>query len=91
MTKARFNHPIYGKIQRITKRIARKLYDEGKDIIIAACNLNPESPYCIGSCIAKELDGEIIPFDKAVNFYEVHNCDRYSGYYASFYVKEDDE
>ena len=90
MTKARFNHPIYGRIQRITKRIARKLYDEGKDIIIAANKLNPESPYGIGSCINKELDGE--NFDKVVGLYEVYNCnDYYTGYYASFYVKEDDE
>lgn len=91
MTKARFNSPIYGKIQRITKRIARKMYDEGKDIIIAANKLNPESPFGVGCYITKELDGEIIPFDKAVNYYEIYNCNNETGYYASFYVKEDDE
>lgn len=89
MTKARFNHPIYGKIQRITKRIARKMYDDGKDIIIAAHKLNPESPFGVGCRISKDVDGEM--FDKVVAYYEVYNCDRYSGYYAAFYIKEDDE
>ena len=91
MEKTRFNHPIYGRIQRITKRVARKMYDDGMDIIIAAHKLNPESPFCVGCYITKELDGEIIPFDKAVNYYEIYNCNSETGYYAAFYIKEVNE
>ena len=79
-----FNHPIYGKIQRINKKEARKMYNHGGDIIVSACNLNPESPFCIGSLWNINV-GESADFDKMVNYFEVYNCDNYSGKYAAFY------
>ena len=75
--------------RQIYKKEARKLYNEGKDIVCCACNLRPFGMFGLECVISQQyyLDWTEDSFDKAVNSFEFYNCtDSYTGRYASYYV-----
>lgn len=76
----------FGKYHRIDKRMARRLYDEGKDILFVPCNLKPDNDLGLGIIGNKYLQ-EI--FDKWVDTYTWYYCNNERGRYVAFYeVKE---
>ena len=68
---------------RISKREARRLYDEGIDLYFCPVNLNPESPWGL-------LYGPVnhdVSFDDHVSLFENFNCvDSQTGRYTAFYI-----
>lgn len=72
-------------VKKINKRIARKLYQEGKSFWIVACNMRPECGCLIGSASFEQLAD--IPFDTMVNNFTYYNCTNETGRYPAFYVE----
>jgi len=68
---------------RVSKRMARKLHEGGKEVYAIAVKLNPSSPW--GLTYPLNVDE---PFDKQINEFEVYNCNYECGKYAAFYIKE---
>lgn len=81
MNKCRFN-----TLERISKRAARRVYDNGGELTIIACKLSPENTfYNFGITTNKTRCGA--SFDQFVNAYEFYNCNYECGYYAAFYIR----
>ena len=74
------------QMKKITKVTARKLYNEGKEIRITACNMRPEAGILIGSTSFERMAD--IPFDTMVNSFTYYNCDNERGRYPAYYVEE---
>lgn len=78
-------------IVRINKTMARKLYNNGIDVLFIPCNLRPDSPYGLGIWENINLGDEKIPFEKLVNHFEIYNCiDSETGKYTAFYIEKED-
>ena len=67
--------------QKIDKRLARKLYNSGAEVLIIPCKCSPLAAWLVGGTMVNA--GE--PFDKFVNEFEYYNCCYELGYYAAFY------
>ena len=72
--------------QRINKTKARRLYNEGKEIVLYPININPFSMW------AYEFVGDnklynYSSFDNMVNEFENYNCVGELGRYTKFYIK----
>lgn len=74
------------QMKKITKVTARKLYNEGKEFWITACNMRPEAGVLIGSMSFERMAD--IPFDTMVNSFTYYNCDNERGRYPAYYVEE---
>ena len=74
-------------IKRIDKRTAKKLYNNGKDVLFIPCNLRPDNMWGLGIWQNKDLNGQYDDFDKLVMWYSWYNCTAETGKYISFYVK----
>ena len=61
-------------MKRISKRTARKLFNEKKDFLIIPCKVNPE---------IFEKD-----FDVLVREYTFYNCSYETGYYPAYYIED---
>lgn len=74
------------KYKRIDKRIARKMYDAGHNIILCACNLRPFSQWHAETeTNKKQCDNTT--FDYLVNQFEFYNCiNSETGKHASYYT-----
>lgn len=66
---------------RVTKDKAKTFFENGKNIYILPCNVNPNNMWIKPVCI----EG---PFDEFVNAYTYYNCNKETGEYVSFYVAE---
>lgn len=86
MKKMEFNLDGIGKITRISKQKARKLYEQGEYIRLYPCNLRPDNPYVCGDIININTGDEHIPFDKQVSWFEYYNCSLETGKYPAFYI-----
>ena len=77
-------------VKRISKKMARKIFEQGKTIYVQSCRFNP---FCVLSQaidINKENDSFLYGsynFDTYVNSFEYYNCSFEQGYYASFYIE----
>ena len=89
MRKLSFNIKGTGKVVRISKAMARKLYEEGVDILFIPCNLRPDSPWGLGIWNSADIWGNTETFDSLVNSFEIYNCcNTETGNYCAYYVKE---
>lgn len=75
--------------RRITKAMAKRLYNDGLTVIACPSNLKPfgawnvEQPLNINDGVENAND-----FDKRILFFEFYNCNsNETGRYTSFYVK----
>ena len=73
-------------MKKINKSTARKLYNEGKEFWITACNMRPEAGILIGSLSFEQMAG--VSFDAKVNSFSYYNCDSERGRYPAYYVEE---
>ena len=68
--------------KRVSKPMARKAYDTGKDVVICACKLRPGKPW-YPEAIINNLSKNSFNSSE----YEWYNCNAEAGYYAAFYIE----
>lgn len=71
-------------MERINKRVARKLFNEGKTVWITACNTRPECGLLMN---AGTYENELVDFDTFVNSFTYYNCNNETGRYPAFYIE----
>ena len=71
-------------MKKINKAAARKLFNSGAAVMIAACKMNPCSAWFGGCWIQSGED--VNNFDLVVNTFEAYNCSAETGRYAAFYI-----
>lgn len=71
-------------MERINKRVARKLFNEGKTFWITACNMRPECGLLMN---AGTYENELADFDIFVNSFTYYNCNNETGRYPAFYIE----
>ena len=71
-------------MERINKRVARKLFNEGKTLWITACNMRPEQGLLMN---AGTYENELSNFDTFVNSFTYYNCNNETGRYPAFYIE----
>ena len=69
----------------ITKGMARKLYNEGKEVMIIPNRVKPDS--LLAGWITKPQDGSTT-FDQACNAIHYYNCSPETGMNLVYYAKE---
>lgn len=69
MYKYEFNNLI-----RVNKKAARRLYNEGCDVLFIPCKVDPYNMWGIGSWVHHEYD-----FDRICNNFIYYNCDKELG------------
>lgn len=80
-----------GRYEQVSKATARKLFEQGVDILIVPNNVNPINVWGIGATLSKKADYKSIETTMADYFqYEVntmiyYTCNKELGYYVSFY------
>lgn len=77
-----------GSYQRIDKRIARRLYNDGQDIYVTPVYCRPES--CLMVDVQRDYEScQDYTFDQIINEFIFYNCG-YSelGRYPAYYIKE---
>jgi len=83
-------HMQFGKYSRVDKRIARKLYNEGKDVFLVPRNMRPDNCWGLGMPINKSNWNTVGTFDTMVAEYAWYNCNNETGRYVAFYkIKEE--
>ena len=70
--------------KRVSKRTARRHYNNGESIIILPVKCYTE----MFAFETKENYNKVKDFDQLVNEFEYYNCNHECGYYAAFYVAE---
>lgn len=83
--------------KRINKPIARKMYNHGCHILLLPCKVNDSlvydypnqwiRPTVINISKCTECSNK---FDRTINEYEYYNCNAELGYYAHYFVSEED-
>lgn len=80
---------------RVDRRVARRLWRAGNDIIICACNMRPDSiwrPYAHVLHESAENWFDTGVFADFLDYYETtfaaYNCSHETGYYLAYYVPE---
>ena len=69
----------------ITKGMARKLYNEGKEVMIVPNRVRPSSALAAWTTKPEAEDGD---FDKLCNAIFYYNCSPETGMKLAFYAKE---
>lgn len=78
--------------KRITKPIARKFYNNGYTVLILPCKCGLENQMWVQPFHAniKDSTEDANKFDRLVREFEHYNCNAELGYYAHYYVSEED-
>lgn len=79
----------YNGFTRISKAMARKLFNNGTPVYILPCKVRLDNAWFKPAMINRNnLDNE--SFEKIVNAFEYYNCNYNElGKYASYYLKEE--
>ena len=75
------------RLVRIDKRQARKLYDNGAEVLFVPCNVNPVNSWGLGIWETNNLWGQYKDFNTLVMWFEIYNCNSELGNYTAFYIK----
>ena len=77
---------IGGKtIRRVSRRTARRLFEEGKAIYVYTCLANPHSPWNQPSIWTKGANA--LSFTAHDNAFSYYNCNNEMGRYPAYYVE----
>ena len=73
---------------RIPKDVAKRLFENGEEIVLCPWRLRPGGSWFPEYHIARDTNGE--KFDALVNAFEYYNCvnSTETGFYSAFYVSE---
>ena len=80
-----------GRYEQVSKATARKLFEQGVDILIVPSNVNTTNKWGIGVTLSKKADYKSIEttmadyFQYEVNSMNYYTCNKELGYYVSFY------
>ena len=84
---------------RIDKRRARKLYDQGRPVLLCRVNMRPFGPWRMEYMAQKGTYAPIVndwetvvprsKFDDVVNSFTYYNCNAETGRFPAYYVKEE--
>lgn len=69
--------------QRVSKPMAKQLYEEGNEVYMLPCNIRPEGMWFQPVLMPMEE----LSFDKIVNAFRWYNCNKAMGYYPAFYIR----
>ena len=85
-----FSRSLNCMIQQISKRTAKKFFEDGKEIFIQSSNMTFENVWQSAAGIEKSslMYGE--SFETICNSYLYYNCDNYRGKYIHFFIREKD-
>ena len=72
--------------ERVDKRRARRLYNEGIELYMVPCNCSVHSMFTIRMGEYWDRD---YPFDIVVNEFEWYNCNAETGKYTMFFIKDE--
>lgn len=76
---------VWGKLyRRISKPIAKKVYDEGKELMVCPCKLRPGEPWHPEGIIRNTTNRK---FKYVIRDYEFYHCNGETGWYLSFYIE----
>ena len=73
-----------GLYKRVSKKTARRVYNGGGVVMIAAHRLNPWNIFQPAITILRDEH----TFDEWVNDYQSYNCNYETGYYCAYYIKK---
>lgn len=71
---------------KITKGMARKLYNDGKEVMVIPSRVRPNS--ILAGWITKPSDDPTADFDKLCNAIHYYNCSPETGMTLVYYAKE---
>ena len=84
--------------KKVTKPTARKLFNRGVEVYLLPSKVNAfivfdknYEGFIQPVVISHKEDGGENQFDRTVNEFEYHNCNSEMGYYAHYYIKEQEE
>lgn len=89
MLKSQFQDKTGKKWSRVSKNVARKLFNNGQTIFFIPCKANPTSAWDIGMVIPpkKNNNPKEKVFDQVCDAFEYYNCNSNElGRRANFYV-----
>lgn len=69
---------------RISKSTARKMFNDGKEFWITACNMRPVN----GVFIYSFTHNDFPTFEKLYNAFHYYNCDNERGRYPAYYIEQ---
>lgn len=73
-------------MEKITKGLARKMYNNGEEVMIIPNRVRPDSPLAFWTTKAEA--GAAEDFDKLCNAIFYYNCNPETGMGLAFYAKE---
>ena len=85
-----YSHDLKCRVKQISKRTARKLWDEGREIYLHSSNMRFDNMWQHPMSASKDgysFNGDT--FDQVCSSYENYNCDNERGRYIHFFVKAD--
>ena len=71
---------------KITKGMARKLYNDGKEVMVIPSRVRPNS--ILAGWVTKPSDDPTADFDKLCNAIHYYNCSPETGMTLVYYAKE---
>lgn len=71
---------------KVTKALAKKMYDEGHALMVVPCKVRPGS--MLSSWISKPDNDPEATFEKLCNAVFYYNCSPETGMTLTYYVKE---
>ena len=74
-----YSHELKCRVKQISKRTARKLWDEGREIYFHSSNMRFANMW--------QPPMPLSTFEQACNKYQYYNCDNERGKYIHFFVK----
>lgn len=71
-------------MKKINKATARKLWEQGKEFWMCACNMRPEC----GNLIQPQYHKDFASFNVLYNNFCYYNCNSETGRYPAFYIDD---
>ena len=83
-----YSHDLKCRVKQISKRTARKLWDEGREIYLHSSNMRFDNMWQHLMPAGKDYYSFVgYTFDQVCSSYETFNCDNERGRYIHFFVK----
>ena len=83
-----YSHDLKCRVKQISKRTARKLFDDGKEIYFHSSNMSFDNMWQSPMPAYKNGCSFVgYTFDQVCSSYECYNCDSERGNYIHFFVK----
>ena len=83
-----YSHYLECRIKQISKRTARKLWDEGREIYLHSSNMMFDNVWQHPMPAGKDYYSFVgYTFDQVCSSYKCYNCDNERGRYIHFFVK----